>query len=243
MKMTMQEAGVQSQKISGQEESARLIPAECLLHGTFLGHQSQDGRIECPKCAANKAKRDALETGIPFRFIAKSWNDFVTSRAEHETALNTAKGYAENFDEALQEGAGLVFLGKVGTGKTHLACAIANHIRANGRKVLYSTVRHAVGSIKNTWSRDSHVSEAEVLGKFFAPDLLILDEVGVQFGSEADRIVLYDIIDGRYGRVRPTIIASNLSLDGLQRAIGLRSMDRMREKGQLILFNWKSHRQ
>ena len=237
-----QERGSQTLTINGQEEGVQIIQVKCPIHGKIAGRWFPNGRVECPECAVIQAKRDALATGIPFRFILKSMRDYFVSSEEQENALKTAKGYAENFDLALQDGAGLVFLGGVGTGKTHLACAIANHVRASERSVIYSTVRQAVGLIKNTWSHSSQVNEADVLARFITPDLLVLDEVGIQFGSEAERIVLYDIIDGRYGRVRPTIVISNLSFEELQRTLGLRIVDRMREHGQLVLFNWESHR-
>ena len=44
---------------------------------------------------------------------------------------------------------------------------------------------------------------------FIRPDLLILDEVGVQFGSETEKMILFEIINGRYEQLKPTIVISN----------------------------------
>ena len=46
---------------------------------------------------------------------------------------------------------------------------------------------------------------------FIRPDLLILDEVGVQFGSETEKMILFEIINGRYEQLKPTIVISNLA--------------------------------
>lgn len=159
-------------------------------------------------------------------------------------ALDTARSYAEHFHEdARVSGACLAFLGTVGTGKTHLACAIGNVVLEAGGQVLYTTARKAVGVIKDTWRREADATEAEALAAFMAPDLLILDEVGVQFGTDAERVLLFDILDGRYGRLLPCVVISNLALEGLQAAIGARCVDRLRENGGLLIdFKWQSHR-
>lgn len=85
------------------------------------------------------------------------------------------------------------------------------------------------------------------------PDLLILDEVGVQFGSDTERLLLFDILNERYERRRPTILMSNLALDdaeeggrvvpGIKSYLGERVFDRLREDGgQSVVFDWPSHR-
>ncbi len=46
-------------------------------------------------------------------------------------------------------------------------------------------------------------------------DLLIIDEVGVQFGSAAEMAILQEIINARYEIILPTILISNLSPEEL----------------------------
>ena len=76
-----------------------------------------------------------------------------------------------------------------------------------------------------------------------SPDLLILDEVGVQFGSDAEKLILFEIINTRYQDMKPTILISNLTLVELGKYIGERVVDRMREGGGAILsFDWDSYR-
>jgi DNA replication protein DnaC len=201
-----------------------------------------DNRVECPKCKADRDRVAANATGIPARFIACGFDDYEAGTPGQVAALRTAKGYADLFGEAKADGTGLVFLGGVGTGKTHLACAIANTIRERGNSVLYSTARHAVGAIKDSWRQGSPYSEHETARRFVSPDLLVLDEIGVQFGTDTERLLLFDIIDGRYREMRPTIVISNLGLAEMEQVVGLRVVDRLRENGQLVQFLWPSHR-
>jgi DNA replication protein DnaC len=78
---------------------------------------------------------------------------------------------------------------------------------------------------------------------FAQVDLLILDEVGVQFGTEFEKVIITDIINRRYSDMRPTIIMSNLTSDELSEYLGARVVDRMYEGGGGVLaFDWESYR-
>ena len=137
-----------------------------------------------------------------------------------------------------------MFCGKPGTGKNHLACAIANSIIENHQaKVLISTALRIARDIKNSWSRDSQISEERTIKTYTDKDLLIIDEIGVQFGSEAEKIILFEIINTRYEQMKPTILISNLSEQELGIYIGERVLDRMMEgQGAIIAFDWESYR-
>lgn len=58
-------------------------------------------------------------------------------------------------------------------------------------------------------------------------DLLIIDEVGVQFGSAAEMAILQEIINARYESILPTILISNLSPEELWAFISPRIADRI----------------
>jgi DNA replication protein DnaC len=100
-----------------------------------------------------------------------------------------------------------------------------------------------VQSIKETWERGAAKKEAHALRDLVEPDLLILDEVGVQFGSDTEKLILFDIINGRYEASRPTIVISNLAVPELEGYLGVRAFDRLREGGgRLVACNWASYR-
>lgn len=53
---------------------------------------------------------------------------------------------------------------------------------------------------------------------------------------------MFEILNGRYQELRPTILISNLNTDALESLLGQRIMDRYRECGSVLAFDWQSHR-
>ena len=180
---------------------------------------------------------------IPKRFEDRRLSNFVAQCDGAKKALVLAQEYADSFETALETGACLIFCGGVGTWKTHLAIGIAHEVLAKDKSPVFTSVMGAVRAVKETYSRESEKSEGEVIDSFIRPDLLILDEVGVQFGSDTEKLILFEIINGRYESLRPTILISNLAKDALAQFIGERAFDRLREGGgKLVVFDWPSYR-
>lgn len=96
--------------------------------------------------------------------------------------------------------------------------------------------------IRDTWRRDSQFTEIQVLSEFANVGLLILDEVGVQYGTDAEQVSLFDIIDKRYRDLMPMILLTNLNKKGMKDFLGDRSFDRLRECGSWTVFDWESKR-
>lgn len=248
----------------GLHAEPKTKPAVCDTHGAYES-RCFIGSIwsKCPTCGAEAAakERDEAETreresrlqawqrkigdaGIPERFRDRSLPGFVVKTFAQGNALEFAQSYADNFDAALKTGRSALFLGKPGTGKTHLAVGIGMQImQRDNRSVLFTTVMRAIRRVKDTWSRDSRESESEAIAALVFPDLLILDEVGVQFGSDTEKLILFDVLNERYEKRRPTLMLSNLGLDDVRAFLGDRIFDRLREDGgESIVFDWESYR-
>jgi len=182
-------------------------------------------------------------SGIPTRFKNHSFETFKPESEDQKKKKQLCADYAKNFSRNFDLGTSMIFCGKTGTGKTHLACSIANDTIQQGRTAVFMSVIRAIRQIKDTWSRDSKVKEQEAIDWFKNPDLLILDEIGVQFGTEAEKLVLFEILNNRYEDMKPTILISNLEPGDLKDFVGDRVMDRMKENGGRILrFDWNSNR-
>lgn len=72
--------------------------------------------------------------------------------------------------------------------------------------------------------------------------LLVVDEIGVGMGSEAELVQLFDVIDRRYQLANPLVLVSNLPVPDLRAALGDRLHDRVRENSTVVPCNWASHR-
>jgi DNA replication protein DnaC len=188
---------------------------------------------------ARAAKLDAAQ--IPLRFRAKTLESYSVRHDEQAYAKAKAESFAEHFAQHKRQGTFLVLSGTVGTGKTHLALAIAQHVISNNT-VFYTSAIDAIRSIRATWRLNSGKSEAQALAEFTGVDLLIIDEIGVQYGTESEQMCLFDIIDKRYRDVKPTILISNLTKAELKGFLGERSFDRLREGGLWVDFLWESFR-
>ena len=204
-------------------------------------------QIERDKQAAleREQRRWAAKIGsaaIPERFKDRTLDSYVAKTSGQKKALAFAKEYAENFDQVMRTGRSAVFVGKVGTGKTHLAVGIALSIMQQQKSPVFVTVQRLIRRVKDSW-RTKEETETEVINAFALPDLLILDEVGVQFGSEFEKQVLFDVLNERYEKLKPSILLSNIPSEQLSDYLGERVTDRLRENGgALIGFNWDSYR-
>ena len=235
----------------------------CAEHGDFESKSYRHGFwTGCPACAAVRkaaeaaqedAKAKAAEVerwqrrlgmaGVPERFRDRRIETFIAITDAQRKAWAFATTYASSFGDVMDTGRGALFVGKPGTGKTHLAVGIAIEVMENGGTALFTTTMRAIRRVKDTWGRESQETETEAIQALVFPDLLILDEVGVQFGSDTEKLILFDVLNERYEKRKPTILLSNLPASEVKEYLGERIFDRMREDGgQVVVFDWASHR-
>jgi len=247
----------------GFHETPNVRTEACETHGEFEStNRFRDVWSKCPACAKERLEQDeareaerqrreaiaewerALGTaGIPERFRSRTLESYRADSPQQQAALRFATDYANNFPEVTKSGRGGVFIGKPGTGKTHLAVGIALAIMEDGYSALFTTAMRALRRVKETWSRDSEETEREAIAALVYPHLLILDEVGIQFGSDTEKLILFDVLNERYEKRKPTLLLSNLTLAEVRDYLGERIFDRLREDGgQVLVFDWSSHR-
>ena len=137
----------------------------------------------------------------------------------------------------------MILCGGVGTGKTHIAIAMLLAIIRSGKMGLYTSVMRMVRDVRSGYSRDSKYTEQDKIDYYSRIDMLVIDEIGVQFGTEAEKMLLFEILNGRYELDRPAILLSNKSLEVVTEYLGEAVMDRFKENGgENIPFTWGSHR-
>lgn len=237
----------------------------CDKHGEYIStgtklHRGREIWSRCPTCAgerqaaeqeerrqraAEQAKADLEakleQVAIPARFIGKTLDNFNADTEAQRAALTVARDYLENFREHAKKGEGLIFSGMPGTGKSHIAGAILQGLLP-GQVGMYTTCMNIIRSVRGTWRKDSEQSETEVLRTYTSVPLLVVDEIGVQYGTDGEQTILFDVLDGRYRNMRPTILLTNQDRAGLKSFIGERAYDRLTETSRWIPFDWASYR-
>lgn len=196
--------------------------------------------LKCPVCSKEKEiERLKSYSGIPLRFQSSSFDNFKKTK-EKDIVLE----YVKDFQEKKKSGTSLVFCGTTGTGKTHLSAALSFYlIEKFQTKILYTKAFDVLREVKDTYNRKAEKTFSSVQKKHTEVDLLIIDEVGVQFGTDTEKQILFEIVNERYENMKPTILVTNLSLANLKDFAGDRVIDRMKENGgKVIVFSGESFR-
>ncbi len=158
------------------------------------------------------------QAGIPMRFRSRNFDNFIATSSDQEHAFAIALNFSKNFTEHVINGTSLIFSGRAGTGKSHLALAIAQSVMPK-HTAMYLNALDLVRMIRDTWRKGSLQSETDVLNLLGSIDLLVIDEVGVQNGSENEQVLMFDVINRRYRDMKPTIFLTNLGTKGFSEFI------------------------
>lgn len=237
----------------------------CDQHGPFTSTgvrytKTREIWSRCPDCEEARVARELKEAAdiqakkeadrlnamvedarIPARFIGRTFDNFNATNQKQADALAIVKGYADQFESHLKRGTGLILSGMPGTGKSHLAGAVLQAIMPN-HCGMYSTCMGVIRTVRNTWRKDSERGEIEVLRIYRDLPLLVIDEIGVQYGTDGEQTILFDLLDSRYRDMKPTILLTNQDKAGFKNYIGERTFDRLTETSRWVAFDWDSYR-
>lgn len=265
--------------IFNESDMGKVVTKTCETHGEYSAtcvYSSGNLKIfsSCPECRAiekqneqvihdqelaEKQQREfekrqqrinqlAGVAGIPRFFAKKNFDAYVANSERERDAKAWFYEFAEELKHKRDTGRFLVGFGTTGTGKTHLAIATALHV-IESRTVLYLCAGDVIRAIRETWHKASEKTETQVINELVAVDLLVIDEIGVQFGTESEQNQLFEIVNKRILAEKNTILLTNLRLTSkkhdektLESLLGARVFDRLKEVADSVCFDWSSHR-
>jgi len=181
-----------------------------------------------------------FETYIPVKGNQHSWNAFG----------NATRLADEYLIEGHKTGRGLLFMGPVGVGKTHLAVAILQRLMDRyGVQCLFYEFGSLLKEIQNSYNPISQTSELKVLAPIYTADVLVLDELGAAKPTDWVRDTMMQIINTRYNDRKLTVFTTNY-LDKhrregdevLEERIGIRLRSRLYEMCKTVFIEGEDYR-
>lgn len=173
------------------------------------GKTNRVTRCECR--IGDRAARLLKAANIPARYEHCTLADFATDFSGAHRSLAAARLAAGRFvEEYPLETTGLLFVGPIGTGKTHLAVGIIQElVGSKGVRCLFSDYRELLKEIQNSYNPSVQTTELEILQPVFEADVLVLDELGAVKPTEWVWDTVSHILNSRYNEKKTTIITTN----------------------------------
>ena len=185
-----------------------------------------DGAAKECECRSLRIAEEKLKaSGVSEEFRKKTFDNFNYEKSiEVMEAFMKAKSYSKNFDEIrVTRKNSVMFVGQVGSGKTHLAIAISNILLGKGIGVIYMPYRDSITNLKQS-ILDSENYQREI-SKYKNAQVLLIDDLLKGEATPSDIKIMYEIVNYRYFKNLPIITTSEKTVDDLikiDEAIGSR---------------------
>ena len=177
----------------------------CFGTGTRL--EPGKGAAICDCRRTNRAARSLDAARIPARFRQCSFHNYYPKNDSQYFAHSFASRLVQEYPAV---DAGLLFMGTVGVGKTHLAIAILRDlIEKKGVTCLFYESGSLLKAIQDSYNPISQTSEMRVLAPVYQAEVLVLDELGATVPTNWVRDTMYQIINTRYNNQKLTIFTTN----------------------------------
>ena len=176
------------------------------------------------------------DAGIPPRYKAAKLSDFGEEVARQVSPF--VEGHCH----------GAFVHGPVGTGKTHLGiamlkAAVVGAVRSRNRaSTLVTSAPALLSEIRSSFRDGAALSEDDLIRRYSGVEFLLVDDLGVERGTDFAIQTLYLIVDARYTAMRRTVFTSNLSVAEIAERLGDRIASRICGMGVVLHLDGKDRR-
>jgi DNA replication protein DnaC len=185
---------------------------------------------DCECRLRRRSDRLLKQSAIPRRYEHCTLDSFEPGFNQADQTLASAHMMARNFVAGYPvatEGRGLLLIGSMGVGKTHLAVGILQAlILERGVQGLFCDYRELLKRIQESYNPRVATTELQILTPVFEAEVLVLDELGAQKPTDWvwDTVAL--LLNTRYNDKRTTLITTNYP--NTRAAAGRRESERPR---------------
>ena len=163
------------------------------------------------QCACQKRSRQTSpfeRMRIPQRYVRCHLNSYNPVGNSQQDALRVAKTFIFEFP-AYESG--LLLMGPIGVGKTHLAVSILMGLdeQKKGFNYLFCEYGSLLKQIQESYNPNTQASELAVLAPVLNADVLVLDELGSSKPTAWVKDTIAHIINTRYNNKKHTIFTTN----------------------------------
>ncbi len=198
-------------------------------------------------CRKQKSHSNLIEKAkIPKRYETCHFHTYRVLNPAQDRAFRYASKLTMDYPAVER---GLLLMGTVGVGKTHLAVSILKGLTERGFTCLFYEFGALLKSIQDSYNSVSQTSELKVLQPIFDAEVLVLDEIGASKPTDWVRDTMANIINTRYNDKKLTIFTTNY-LDErqserdetLEDRIGVRLRSRLYEMCKTVPMNGEDFR-
>lgn len=140
--------------------------------------------------------------------------NFDNYKGEKDKSYIIAKNYVNEYEQMKKENIGLLFCGTVGSGKTYLACCIANALIEE--YMIRVKIRNFAQIINDLQKSGFDLDKNEYIEALTSVSVLILDDLGIERDTSYAKEQVYNIVNSRYLKQKPTIFTTNLPYEKIQ---------------------------
>ena len=161
------------------------------------------------KCRKQTFHTKFLEkTGLPKRYFDCHFHNYRPQDQE-KTQAHALKFASKLAMEYPATERGLLFMGTVGVGKTHLAVSILKSLSERGFRCLFYEFGTLLKEIRDSYNPNTNSSELKVFAPVLEAEVLVLDEIGASKPTDWVRDTMAHIINTRYNDRKLTIFTTN----------------------------------